>query len=303
MFQVDFELYKHFYFVAKCGSITQAAQKLFLTQPSVTKSVRKLEEELGCPLFLRTKRGVSLTPEGEALMRRIEPACQLIRSAEDEIAAMRELERGSLSIVSTEMSFMSYVLPAMERFRTKHPGIKVRFSNALNDSIIEMVGSGSVDIAIMHEPFRREPMMDVRVIERMEETLVAGSPFAYLCQRENSPRELRELPFISMPEGSSTKQYLRDYFAAQGLDFEPDLELTTVELTAQAVENGLGIGVLPARIARERIEAGHIFRVPVTVPLPPRNACLIVNRELTPGLAARAFLEELMKEQGSPNEP
>lgn len=299
MLDTNFELYKIFYVTAKCGNITLAAQRLFLTQPSVTKYIQKLEQHLGCALFVRSKRGVTLTAEGRMLMSRIEPACQLILSGERELSSRQALESGTISIVSTEMSFKSYVLPTMENFLHRHPGIRVRFANALNEQMVEMLSNGGVDIAILHEPFRREDFMDIRVIEEMDEYAVCGRPFIGLSKRVNSPGDLISLPFISMPEGSSTMEYLTQYFARFGLEFKPDIELTTVELTAQAVEGGLGIGILPKRIAEPRIRSGSIFRVPVDPVLPKRKACLITNSLLPPGIAAQVFADELLsKNQG-----
>lgn len=293
-FEIDFELYKVFFVTAETGNITSAAKALFLTQPSVTKHIQKLEEQLGCPLFLRSKRGVSLTAEGQALYSRVGPACRMILSAQRELSSLRSLESGAVSIVSTEMSFKSYVLPATERFKAKHPGVKIRFSNALNERMVEMLRSGVVDIAIMHRPFILTGEMNVSVIEQMEEYLVCSPALSHLAQRENTPAELVSYPFVSMPQGSSTKEYLRRYFDEAGLIFDPEIELTTVELMVQAIESGLGIGILPESIALPKIKSGSIFRVPVSVPLPQREACIITSTKRPLSIAAEAFIQELL---------
>lgn len=290
----NLELYKIFYVTAKCGNITSAAEKLYLTQPSVTKYIQKLEGQLGCELFIRSKRGVRLTAEGQLLMSRIEPAWQLIASAERELASMQSLETGSVSIASTEMSFKSYVLPAVKGFMKKYPGITVKFSNALNETMIEMLLNGSIDVAILHEPFKVHDFMDIRVIDEMNEYAVCGLQYREAAAKKLSPRELCSYPFISMPHGSSTKEYLTGYFSDYGIEFRPDIELTTVELTVQAVENGLGIGILPERIVLPRLKQGKILRIPLEHPLPKRKACLITNSKMPLSLAARTFIDELL---------
>lgn len=290
----NLELYKVFYVTAKAGNITSAAERLYLTQPSVTKYIQKLERQLECELFVRSKRGVTLTAEGELLMSRIEPAWQLIASAERELASMRSLETGSVSIASTEMSFKTYVLPAMKDFMGKYPGVTVKFSNALNDRMIEMLLSGSIDIAILHEPFSVQDFMDIRVIDEMKEYAVCGPQYRQAAEKTLSPRELCSYPFISMPQGSSTMEYLRAYFSGFGIDFKPDIELTTVELTVQAVESGLGVGMLPERIVLPKLQQGSILQIPLEHPLPTRKACLITNGKLPLSIAARAFINELL---------
>lgn len=290
----NLELYKIFYVTAKCGNITSAAEKLYLTQPSVTKYIQKLERQLDCELFVRSKRGVRLTPEGELLLSRLEPAWQMIASAERELKSMQSLETGTVSIASTEMSFKSYVLPAMKGFMKKHPGITVKFSNALNERIISMLQDGSIDIAILHEPFKIHDFMDIQVIDEMNEYAVCGHQFREITTRSLSPQELCQHPFISMPQGSSTTEYLNDYFSRHGIEFKPDIELTTVELTVQAVESSLGIGILPERIVLPRLKQGRILRIPLEQPLPRRKACLITNSKMPLSIAARAFVDELV---------
>ncbi len=290
----NLELYKIFYITAKSGNITSAAEKLYLTQPSVTKYIQKLEKQLCCELFVRSKRGVTLTAEGELLMSRIEPAWQLIASAEREIASMQSLETGSVSIASTEMSFKSYVLPAMKDFMEKHPGITVKFSNALNERMIELLHNGSIDIAILHEPFKVYDFMDIRVIDEMNEYAVCGLQYKEAVTKRLSPQELCSYPFISMPQGSSTMEYLLSYFSDFGIEFKPDIELTTVELTVQAVESGLGIGILPERIVLPRLNQGRILQIPLVHPLPKRKACLITNSKMPLSIAAKSFIDDLI---------
>jgi len=293
LYENNFELYKVFYITAISGSVTEAARQLFLTQPSVTKHIKKLEEALGCTLFIRTKQGVRLTSEGAALMRHVEPACRMILSAEKEMRSLQSLQSGTVTISSTEMSFKSYVLPAAERFLKQYPGVKLRFSNALNEQMIAMLLNGSVDIAILHAPFTLHEDLETSLIEEMDEYFVCGKRFEEISKRNNTLKDLLTLPFVSMPEGSSTKEYLRQCFAGAGVEFDPDIELTTVELTVQAVESGLGIGILPARIAIPKIEAGTIFRIPVNVTLPKRKACMITNSRIPLSAAAAAFAKML----------
>lgn len=293
---INFELYKIFYITAVCGNITQAAEKLFLTQPSVTKHIQNLEDELGCPLFQRSRKGVTLTTEGQALMRRIEPAYKLIRLAEREIRSLQSLEEGVVSIASTEMSFKSYVLPAMIRFKEDHPGIRIRFANALNENMIRMLKEGVIDLTIIHEPFQKEDFMELHLIEHMEECLVCGEKFRILNEQPLTPQQMLEYPFVSMPKGSSTEEYLNAYFSSFGLEFHPEIELTTVELNAQALQSGLGIGTLPQIIAEPLIRSGKLYRIPVTEPFPKRDVYLITNKDLLPSRAVESFAEEILRQ-------
>ncbi|MCD7767662.1 MAG: LysR family transcriptional regulator [Oscillospiraceae bacterium] len=292
----NFEAYKIFYFVARYSSITAAAQRLCVTQPSVTKAVQKLEEQLRCVLFVRTKRGVQLTPEGKLLWQRVEPACNLLFDAERELEAIRTLNGGTLTIVSAEMCFTIYILPALSHFMAEHPAVKVKCKNALNGRIMEMLHTGEADLAVLHTPFDRTDVRVLRDIDVTNEHLVAGDRFAEIAKGKRKLKELINVPFVSMPVGTSSRQYLEDFFQSQGLAFEPDIELTTVELVAQAVRSGFGIGMLPEQLIAEKANLGELHRIELEHPLPIRHACLIASRNAEIGLTAQAFVEEWLPE-------
>jgi len=293
-FSANLEYYRIFCCVGRCRSITAAAEKLCLTQPSVTKSIQRLEEQLGCQLFARTKRGVSFTAAGKLLFERVEPACELIMSAERELESVKSLESGSLSIAATEMGLALYVLPALKNFLADHPNIKVKFRNALTDKTVQMLKSGEVDIAILYSPFEADSSLSARTIDVFHECLIAGSRYSFLSSRENTLEELAEYPFISMPEGSSGKEYMRLCFEKHGLDFTPDIEVTTMELVIQAAASNLGIGTLPHRLMEQRVGGGTLFPVPLREDLPDRKVYAVTNRAFSPGMAARIFLEKYL---------
>ena len=290
----NLEYYKSFYYAAKCGTITAAAAQLCLTQPTVTNSIQRLEEQLGCVLFHRTRHGVSLTTEGRILWNRVAPACQLLLTAEQELNALQCLDSGSLSIATTEMSFYSYVLPVMEKFTHDYPKVKVRFRSALPDAIINMLRTGEIDLAILHGPFSFDEHMECEKIGKIEECFVAGPRYAFLAVGLRSLSELMDYPFISLPEGSVTHQFTSSQFQSCGLTFEPDMEVTTIERVIQAVRRNLGIAMLPLQRAESCIADGAMFRIQADIPPMEREAFVITNRDMPPGPAARTFLEEYL---------
>lgn len=293
-FFTNLEYYKVFYYAAKFGSLTAAAEQLFLTQPNVTKTIRKLEEQLGCTLFVRTKRGVSLTQEGELLWSRVEPACRLLLTAEQELEATRLLEGGILRIASTEMGFKTYVLPALQRFTEDHPNVKVMFYSALTGRILEMLRTGAIDIAVLHAPFDCDDSMEMCPIDVCPECLAVGPRYSFLADRVNRLEELQQYPFVSMPEGSATKTYLSELFQRQGLTFEADIEVTTTELALQAVASNFGIGILPWQLIGERVERGELFSVALPEELPGRDVFALTSRTIPVSVTAQAFLKDYM---------
>ncbi|MBO5975949.1 MAG: LysR family transcriptional regulator [Oscillospiraceae bacterium] len=290
----NLEYYRAFYYVAKYQSITAAARELCLTQPTVTGAIRRLEEQLKVTLFLRHKKGVSLTHEGVILWRSIEPAIRLILSAEQELEQAKALEGGSLRIVSTEMSYRAYILPQLQQFTADHPKVKIRCRNALTEDVLDMVRKGSTDIAILHAPFPDAEDLNFRYISSIDECFVAGERYRFLCEKPRSLAELAEYPMVSTPAGSSTNRFISSLFARYGLSFNPDIEVTTIDLVIQAVENGLGLGTLPESEAFQHIQKGTMYKIPFSDLPMQRKAYVITSKHIPLSPAAQTFMDNYL---------
>ena len=123
---VDWEYYKIFYFVAKYRNFTKAARVLGSNQPNITHTMNKLEDQLHCVLFIRSNRGVTLTPEGEMLYTRISSAAVQIQDAEEELSASATFEHGAISISATETALNIYLSERLRDFHAQYTGIRLR---------------------------------------------------------------------------------------------------------------------------------------------------------------------------------
>ena len=118
---ISYEYYRIFYHVARCGNLTKAAEALQNSQPNLTRAIRNLEAEIGCPLFSRTNRGMILTPEGEGLYRHIKIACTEIEAGEAAVTQSRTLERGNVFLAASEGALRCLLLPVLKRYQEKYP--------------------------------------------------------------------------------------------------------------------------------------------------------------------------------------
>ena len=123
---ISFDYYRTFYYVAKYGSISQAAEALMNNQPNVSRTIKNLESELNCTLFVRSRKGVELTPEGEMLYAHVAAAVEHIQSGEEEICLERTLSKGVVTIGASEIALRCFLLPVLKDFRQKYPGIRIR---------------------------------------------------------------------------------------------------------------------------------------------------------------------------------
>ena len=148
----NYELYKVFYWAAKTGSLTQAAKALYLTQPSVSHAIKQLEDSFGITLFYRNSKGVALTQEGAILYSYIEKSQILISLAEEKMAALKNLDSGELRIGGSDSLFKHYLLPYLEDFHQKHPGIKLHLNHGTTPEIIAFLKEGKIDLGVVRMP-------------------------------------------------------------------------------------------------------------------------------------------------------
>ena len=181
----SFEHYKIFYYVAKYKNITAAAKVLYLSQPTVSYAIQSLEKELNCPLFIRSKKGVTLTPEAKLLYKHVAKACAHIFKAEEELHAILNLTSGTLQIGASELALHRYLLPYLECFRHVYPDIKLTINTLSAPDAITALNAGLIDFAvIVASPYETYPELEVTELTTFQDVVVAGSKFSFLANRE-----------------------------------------------------------------------------------------------------------------------
>ena len=149
---VNPDSYKTFYYVAKYKNITHAARALFQTQPTVSRCIAGMEAELGCRLFVRSKKGVTLTPEAELLYQHISAAFQEIFLAEEKLSKQKSLQEGLIRIGASEMTIHHCLLPFLGGFREKYPGVRIQISSYNTPTAFEALKKGEIDFAVIISP-------------------------------------------------------------------------------------------------------------------------------------------------------
>ena len=292
-----FEYYKIFYFVARTGSITKAANFLSVTQPSVTKSVHSLEKQLGCSLFIRSKKGVALTREGQMLFRKIQPACELIFSAEDDLEALKEMRSGIMRIGANELTFTSWLLPHVKAFKQKYPDVKIKIENITNSDVCSVLEGGNIDFAVLSSPIDVENSRDysgfeIKYVGEFQDVPVCGPDFFDLAAERRYLHEFTRFSLISMPEGTSTRIFYSDFFEKYSLLFQPDIELSSVDQITRAIREGLGVGFIPLNVAESSFQEGTLRQIDLEEKIPVRYNCIITAYSNPPGVTARTFIEQ-----------
>ena len=285
---IPLDYYRVFYYAAKYRNLSQAAAALYSSQPNVTRTIHMLEQALGCPLFLRSNRGVTLTPEGELLYGHAAQAMIHLESAEEELIAQTQMHQGTVSIGASEVALHCLLLPVLGSFRSRFPGIRVRVSNHSTPQAIQALREGLVDLAVVTTPVELGKGMEQLCLKTVREVPVCRAEDWDKTNNPITPEELCRHSLISLGRGTMSYRLYESWFSQLGLPFHPDIEAATADQVLPMVQSGLGIGFVPEEFLLEE-PGDRLTVIPLTVPLPQREICLVRFEDRALRFAARQF--------------
>ena len=194
----NYNYYRIFYYVAKYGNFTQAADFLMNSQSNITRTVKQLENDLGCTLFVRSNRGVQLTPEGEKLYSYIRVAIEQIQAGEEELSTEKGMQSGTVSIGTSGVALRCFLLPVLKEFRRRYPKVHLRISNHSTPQAIAALKSGAVELALVTTPLGNTKSLKTRYVKKIQTIAVGGTAFADLAKKPLSLQKLSEYPIVSL---------------------------------------------------------------------------------------------------------
>lgn len=284
---ISYDYYRIFYYVAKFGSFTKAADALMNNQPNLTRAVKTLENELNCTLFIRSNKGVKLTPEGQKLYEHISIAFEHIQSAEEELSLNMSLKKGTISIGASEIALRCLLLPILNKFRLLYPGIRLKVSNHSTPQAVSTLKNGLVDFAVVTTPIEISKDLHMEKIKDFRETAVCGTSFSFLKDKKNiTLSQVNEYPLISLGKQTKTYEFFSQVFAQKGVRFAPDIEAATADQILPMVRHNLGIGFVPEEFLDEQ-NLNSIYKLDLEEQIPSRSICIVTKKGQPLSLAAK----------------
>ncbi|UVI33389.1 LysR family transcriptional regulator [Paenibacillus spongiae] len=287
---INYELYKVFYWAAKTGSLSKAAQSLYITQPSVSHAIKQLEESFGITLFYRNSKGVALTQEGATLYSYIEKSQILITLAEEKMASLKNLDSGELRIGGSDSLFKHYLLPYLESYRQKHPGIKLHLNHGTTPETIAFLKEGKIDLGVVRMPIVDSQLEVMKGIE-LQDCFVAGAQFAELKDKVLSLEMLLQYPIILFSRNSRVRMAITELFQSYGHQIKPEIEVGSVDLLIEFARKGLGISYITKEFIAKELEEGSLFEVKLDIQMPPSQVGFMIMRNMPLSNAASKFIE------------
>src|SRR5574344_144949 len=290
---IPYDYYRIFYFVAKYGSFTKAAEILNNNQPNVTRCINILEHNLCCRLFIRSHSGASLTPEGERLFAHVSIAQGQLETAQLELANETNFKTGTITIAASETALHRLLLTELEKFHKRYPAVRIRLLNHSTPQAIAAVKNGAADIALVTTPCQVEKPLVQQNLLSFRETAVCGPEFATLSQKKMHLQAITSYPIVCLNSGTGTYEFYKQFFLEHGLDLMPDIEVATADQLLPIVSHNLGIAFIPEALAEKEVNAKHIFCIKLYETIPLRYICLIRDTSRPATVASEKFVSGL----------
>ena len=286
---VDLELYRVFYTVAKNGHMTKASEELHISQPAISQSIRKLESQLGGTLFLRSNKGMELTEEGKMFYEYVKGALELINNAENEFTSFKDLSKGEIKVGCSTTLTKLVLLDALKRFHLDYPNININITNDLTSNLINDLKLGKLDFVIFNESNIKETNLDLKHIKTLNQGFIYNPE--YFDDKIESFEDLNKYPLILQKEESNSRKLLNHIALQNGVVLTPKMEVVSQELISEFVTIGLGIGFLIIDLAKRNNK--NLKELKINKKIPNINIYLATNKSVSLTFASKTFIDYL----------
>jgi DNA-binding transcriptional LysR family regulator len=284
---MEFDHLRGFYHVAKLRSFTEAAGKLYLTQPAISLQVRNLERAIGEKLFHRQGRTICLTETGEILFGLVEELIAKLDDIQHAITEIQNVERGRLSLGASDTLSLYYLPALLKAFLGTYPNIELRITNQISEEVARRVADRELDLGLITLPAKR-PKLEVLPLFCQRLVCICNPDHPLASRKMIDLRELSSERMIALERGSVTRERVDDYLSRSNSGTRPVLELSNFEVIKRYVAAGLGVAVVPeAAVLAER---DNIRAVPLRQGV-SIEVGLVYRQDRKLSHAARAFLE------------
>jgi DNA-binding transcriptional LysR family regulator len=287
---INYELYKVFYQVAKSLSFSDAADNLFISQSAVSQSIKTLERRLNQILFIRSTKRVALTKEGELLLKHVEPAINLISRGENQLCA--DPKSGvQLRIGASDTICRYYLVPYLNNFHKQYPNIHIKVTNGTSLQCAKLLERNEVDVIVTNSPNSAlNNMMQIIPVKVFRDIFIANQEAFPITDQPISLHELQQCPILMLDKRSTTSIFLHNLFLENSLDLVPAIELSSNDLLIDLAKIGLGVAFIPDYCVKE---LENLAVINITEEIPSRLLVAAYNNDIPISDAAKYFIDSL----------
>ena len=291
---VNLELYRVFYTVAKCGSLTKAAEELFISQPAVSQAIKQLESQLGGKLFNRTHKGMELSDTGgKQIFSTVEKALKLFDEAESKYSELKDTATGIVRICASDTVATHFLLPYIKKYHEKYPDVNLVLQNGTSSETIELLKNNKGDIGFVNLPIDDSDINLSNTVMQLHDTFVANEKFSELFDGIIDLKRLQDYPLLMLELSTATRQAIVGFAHSQGVHLHPEIELGSLELMTSLAKTGIGIACIPREFVSHELADGSLKEIKTNPPLPSRAIGLALPKNGNLLFAVKEFIKLL----------
>lgn len=289
---VNLELYRVFYTVAKCGSLTKAAEELYISQPAVSQAIKQLEIQLGGQLFNRTHKGMELSETGgKQIFKTVEQALRLFDDAENKYAELKDTATGIVRICASDTVSTHFLLPYIKKYHEKYPDVNLILQNCTSNETIELLKNKKGDIGFVNLPIDDSEINLTATVMQLHDTFVANEKFSELTEKVVDLKRLQDYPLLMLELSTATRQAIVSFAHSQGIHLHPEIELASLELMTELAKTGIGIACIPREFVSHELEKGCLKEIITEPSLPTRAIGLALPKNESMTFAVKEFIK------------
>lgn len=294
---INFELYRIFYAVANNENITNAAKELMISQPAISKSIKNLEEQLGGQLFVRTRRGVSLTEEGREFYNYIKQAIEYINSAENKFQDLINLDSGLIRIGISSTLTEKFFLPYLEEFHKLYPKVEIQILTNISSTLFPKLRDGLVDLMIINLPCEDYNGVEIINIKEIHDCFIVNNSYSNIVNKRIKLEELNNFPLILQNKESNTRKFIDDFCLQNNIVLKPNMDLASYKLVVEFTKIGLGIGYATKEYIKDDLESKKLFELDIEPSIPSRNIGLAFSKKNLLSFSAKKLIDIILKDK------
>lgn len=292
---INLELYRTFYTVAKTGSISASSNILYISQPAITSQIKRLEEALGVSLFTRTKHGVILTEEGNLLFEYVKTGMDSITNGENALSNLKNLESGIIRIGASTTVCKHIVMPYLEKFHETYPKIEIEIINNLTTNLLKDLRNGNLDVLVLNMPMNETKDLKIIPIQDVHDIFVGNKKYYDLTKGKLHLKDLEQYPLIFQKYHSNTRAFLNKYLKENKTDLKPQLEVVSYNLIMDLVIAGFGIGYATKEFIQQELANKNLYEIKVVPSIPKRFIGIVTIDKKTPNYSVQKLIEMIKK--------
>lgn len=284
-----------FYEVAISGNISASSKKLHISQPALTNQIKNLEEYLNCKLFLRSPKGVKLTPAGELILNDIKNGLNAFETAEKKIVDSNENLKTTIRIgISTTLT-KTYLLDYIAAFHKKYNEVIFEISTDPTMTLKEELKKGKIDFIVAKFPFKINDNFLYTKIGEMQDIFIINKDYKELQNKTIPLKELGSYPILIQKKPSSSREYFETFCEKNHIKLHSVMEISSSNLLIEFTKIGYGIGVVTKQYVKKELDNKELFELKTTPTFPKRDFGIITLKNNYLSKGATLFIETLLK--------